>query len=74
MSSIHSTRHGAAWAALVVLGCLRAAPADTASEVLDATGVQGGFVVHLGCGDGKQTAALKSSAAALPLRTKPWAG
>ncbi len=29
-----------------------------AREILDATGVRGGLVVHLGCGDGKLTAAL----------------
>ncbi|RLG28008.1 hypothetical protein DRN98_10120, partial [Methanosarcinales archaeon] len=30
----------------------------TAGEILTETGVQGGLVVHLGCGDGKLTAAL----------------
>ncbi len=35
---------------------LKAGP--TAREILDATGVQGGLVVHLGCGDGKLTAQL----------------
>ncbi|MHC4165715.1 MAG: outer membrane protein assembly factor BamB family protein, partial [Planctomycetota bacterium] len=29
-----------------------------ASRILDETGIQGGIVVHLGCGDGKLTAAL----------------
>ena len=29
-----------------------------AREILDATGVRGGLIVHLGCGDGKVTAAL----------------
>ncbi len=29
-----------------------------AREILDATGVKGGLVVHLGCGDGRLTAAL----------------
>jgi len=32
-----------------------------AREILDTTGVQGGIVVHLGCGDGKLTAALRAS-------------
>jgi len=37
------------------------APArDQAREILDATGVTGGLVVHLGCGDGKLTAALRA--------------
>ena len=31
-----------------------------AKEILDATGVQGGIVVHLGCGDGTLTAALRA--------------
>lgn len=31
---------------------------DLARQILAATGVQGGLVVHLGCGDGKLTAAL----------------
>ena len=30
----------------------------SARAILEATGVQGGLVVHLGCGDGKLTAAL----------------
>jgi outer membrane protein assembly factor BamB len=29
-----------------------------AEEILDATGVEGGLLVHIGCGDGKLTAAL----------------
>ncbi|NQT00388.1 MAG: class I SAM-dependent methyltransferase, partial [Planctomycetes bacterium] len=32
-----------------------------AKEIIDITGVQGGIVVHLGCGDGKLTAALRIS-------------
>jgi len=35
-----------------------AAESQQARQILDATGVQGGLVVHLGCGDGKLTAAL----------------
>ena len=35
--------------------------ADQAQAILDATEVQGGIVVHLGCGDGKLTAALRSN-------------
>jgi outer membrane protein assembly factor BamB len=31
-----------------------------AKKILDATGVQGGFIVHVGCGDGKLTAALRA--------------
>jgi len=41
------------------------APAEDASrraaeDILDATGVEGGLVVHLGCGDGNLTAALRA--------------
>ncbi len=36
----------------------RAAAADDAKSILDAAGVRGGLVVHVGCGDGKLTAAL----------------
>ncbi|MCA8998032.1 MAG: class I SAM-dependent methyltransferase, partial [Planctomycetaceae bacterium] len=32
-----------------------------AEEILKETGVQGGFVVHVGCGNGELTAALKAS-------------
>src|SRR6478609_6008778 len=34
-------------------------PSQLAAEILNATGVQGGLVVHLGCGDGRLTAALR---------------
>ena len=36
----------------------RPAPAELARQILQATGVQGGLVVHVGCADGKLTAAL----------------
>ena len=36
----------------------RPADPDTARQILEATGVRGGLIVHLGCGDGKLTAAL----------------
>ncbi len=32
---------------------------DRATDILDTSGIQGGLVVHLGCGDGKFTAALR---------------
>ncbi len=38
---------------------------EQAKAILDATGVQGGLVVHLGCGDGKLTAALHAGDAFL---------
>ena len=35
--------------------------AAQAKQILDAAGVRGGLVVHLGCGDGRLTAALRAS-------------
>lgn len=35
--------------------------ADDAADILSQSGIKGGFVVHVGCGDGKLTAALKAS-------------
>ena len=32
-----------------------------ARQILDDTGVKGGFIVHIGCGDGKLTAALRAN-------------
>jgi outer membrane protein assembly factor BamB len=36
-------------------------PDREATAILDATGVQGGLIVHVGCGDGKLTAALRAT-------------
>ena len=44
---------------LILLG-ISAAPADEARTILDGAGVKGGFIVHLGCGDGDLTAALRA--------------
>ncbi len=33
---------------------------DQVQKILEATGVRGGLVVHVGCGDGKLTAALRA--------------
>jgi outer membrane protein assembly factor BamB len=52
---------GAVWIAgswTVAADSPSAAMRDQASEILDATGVPGGLVVHLGCGDGRLTAAF----------------
>jgi len=38
-----------------------AAPVNVAAEVLQQSGVRGGFVVHLNCGDGQLTAALRAT-------------
>ena len=59
-----------------VLACLLAGAGLTASAaggdeaasaraILDATGVKGGLIVHLGCGDGRLTAALRAGPAYL---------
>jgi len=40
-------------------------PKALAREIISATGVKGGLVVHLGCGEGKLTAALRASDAYL---------
>lgn len=37
---------------------VRGAEQQSATEILAATGVRGGLIVHVGCGDGKLTAAL----------------
>ncbi len=45
--------------AVVALTVACRASADTAVEIVEAGGVKGGLVVHIGCGDGKTTAALR---------------
>ncbi len=60
--------HARRWGSLLALTVLAAAlaassetvQAEAAAEILKTTGVQGGLVVHLGCGDGKLTAALRA--------------
>jgi len=43
-----------------------AGPADDqAAEILDSTGVKGGLIVHIGCGDGRLAAALRAGDAYL---------
>jgi len=42
----------------MVLAAGGSAPGATASDLLKASGISGGVVVHVGCGDGKTTAAL----------------
>jgi len=37
------------------------AAAGQAKHILDATGVRGGLIIHIGCGDGKLTAALHAN-------------
>ncbi len=48
--------------AVVAAAVARAAAAgQSARAILDAAGVQGGVVVHVGCGDGRLTAALRAN-------------
>jgi len=41
--------------------CASAGYEQTAKQILDRAGIQGGLIVHLGCGDGKLTAALHAN-------------
>ncbi|TKJ35491.1 MAG: hypothetical protein CEE38_15075 [Planctomycetes bacterium B3_Pla] len=50
--------------ALCTIASAAAQPVDDtqkAGQILDATNVKGGLIVHLGCGNGKLTAALRAS-------------
>jgi len=46
---------------LGALGIWSAYPAPAAESVADSSGIQGGLIVHLGCGNGKATAALRAT-------------
>jgi len=48
-------------AGLFVAPAAAADPAEEAARILEAAGVEGGLVVHVGCGDGRLTAALRAS-------------
>lgn len=50
---------------LAGLAGLAEAGADPAREILATAGVRGGLIVHLGCGDGTVTAALRASQSCL---------
>jgi len=54
-----------ALSALLLLAAGTEAVAAQSSDILKAAGVKGGLVVHVGCGDGKLTAALRASEAYL---------
>jgi outer membrane protein assembly factor BamB len=45
----------------LAFACTATAQEQQARRILDAAGVKGGLMVHLGCGDGKLTAALHTS-------------
>ncbi|MEK7992681.1 MAG: PQQ-binding-like beta-propeller repeat protein, partial [Planctomycetota bacterium] len=70
MTALHKMPYGktetCCIAAMMFLSLALAAPApsaerDRAREILDKTGVKGGLIVHVGCGDGKLTAALHAN-------------
>jgi len=46
---------------LSVAGAGQTAAEREAKQMLDATGVKGGLIVHIGCGEGRLTAALRAS-------------
>ncbi|MCP4259221.1 MAG: class I SAM-dependent methyltransferase, partial [Planctomycetes bacterium] len=54
-----------AWlAGLIICSCLFPVgilKGDSAKEILDTSGVKGGLIVHLGCGNGKLTAQLRAA-------------
>ncbi|MFH1719348.1 MAG: class I SAM-dependent methyltransferase, partial [Planctomycetota bacterium] len=49
------------YVAVSVAGAQAQNPSQEAEQILDSTGVKGGLVVHIGCGDGKLTAALRAN-------------
>ncbi|MHC4251483.1 MAG: class I SAM-dependent methyltransferase, partial [Planctomycetota bacterium] len=50
------------WAALCAPACLQSqARAETAPELVRRSGVKGGLVVHVGCGDAAFTAGLRAN-------------
>ncbi len=61
----YQTRNSCLFRTIVLAVALTAAPGradmDQAKQILDATGVRGGLIVHVGCGDGKLTSALRAN-------------
>ncbi len=65
MGPFHILRVAAGWTPMFALMVALAAqgaqePSDAARQIFQATGVRGGLVVHLGCGDGLLTMALRA--------------
>ncbi|MCK4958649.1 MAG: hypothetical protein KAT00_04605, partial [Planctomycetes bacterium] len=59
---------------IVVSGVCSVAIADSAGQILSDTGLQGGLIVHLNCGDGTLTADLGAGASYLVHGLDPDAG
>ncbi|MFH1716683.1 MAG: PQQ-binding-like beta-propeller repeat protein [Planctomycetota bacterium] len=57
-TSLRSTLYASLAAISIVFSAANAQPA---AKILDATNVKGGFVVHIGCGNGRLTAALRAN-------------
>ena len=49
------------FAGLLLLCAVAEARAKTAADILKETAVKGGLIVHIGCGDGRLTAALRAN-------------
>ena len=50
--------------AVILVGCVEqdsSSELEQAQQILDASGVKGGLIVHVNCGDGKLTAALRAN-------------
>ena len=43
------------------VGPVLAGPSQPAQQIIESSGVKGGLIVHVGCGDGKLTAALRAT-------------
>ena len=61
MDSTRRGRQVVISAAVVILAAAPALWGGTAAEIIQRAGVQGGLVVHVGCGDGRLTAGLGGS-------------
>ncbi|UCC98003.1 MAG: PQQ-binding-like beta-propeller repeat protein [Phycisphaerales bacterium] len=59
MTSIDQQKHNLLCIVLILFMSRLSLSAQTASDIIKQTGVQGGLVVHLGCGNGKLTADLR---------------
>lgn len=59
MDSINTKKHIVLCLVLTMLMSTLSLSAETASDIIKETGIQGGLVVHLGCGDGTLTADLR---------------
>lgn len=55
------TMHRTVVMAVVLVGIAQSAEAKSAQQILEASGVKGGVIVHVGCGDGNLTMALRAN-------------